>query len=188
MATRRAQTNVGAGPHIVKMSVTFRVVAWNLRASMATPILAELCADDSVDVFVLSEYRVPKAGDHVAARLPANGWPHAMYSATPARLKGVAIYSRHAMHPAPELIHDWQPVGHDIRQWIVSAYVPAADLCVLGVYVPFADGPLRGMGRANRRRAATFVAAPADHRRLQQLLATRGRQRKWLCAVKRMRV
>lgn len=125
------------------MPVTFRVVAWNLRASMAAPILDELCADDSVDVFVLSEYRVPKAGDHVAARLQANGWPHALYSATPPGLKGVASYSRHAMLAAPELIHEWQPGGHDIRQWIVSAYVPAAELYVLGVYVPFADGPLK---------------------------------------------
>lgn len=106
-------------------------------------MLTDLSADPSVDLFVLSEYRVPKAGDHVAMRLQSGGWPHALHSATPAGLKGVAIYSKHLVEPAPDLITDWSPGGHDIRQWIVSAYVPAADLYVVGVYVPFADGPLK---------------------------------------------
>lgn len=37
-----------------------RVVSWNVRASMTDRVLDELCSDQTVDLFVLSEYRIPR--------------------------------------------------------------------------------------------------------------------------------
>lgn len=115
----------------------FRILSWNIRASMTPRVLDAVCADPAVDLLVLSEYRVPKAGDLVAERLRTHGWPHAAHASIPVRQKGVAIFSRHPLRPAPHLVAQ----THRFAQWIVSVQVPLADLAVIGAYVPFADGP-----------------------------------------------
>ena len=63
----------------------FRILSWNIRASMTPRVLDAVCADPAVDLLVLSEYRVPKAGDLVAERLRTHGWPHAAHASIPVR-------------------------------------------------------------------------------------------------------
>jgi exonuclease III len=121
----------------------FRIVAWNVRASMTARVMDELCADPTVDLYVLSEYRVPKAGDLIAARLAECGWSYSHRSVIPAATKGVALFSRTPLKPADTRIREWTPRGNSLRQWITSADVPAAGLSIIGAYVPFPDGPLK---------------------------------------------
>ncbi|MES2524195.1 MAG: endonuclease/exonuclease/phosphatase family protein [Gemmatimonadota bacterium] len=118
----------------------FRIVSWNVRGSMTPSVMDELCADSTVDLFVLSEYRIPKAGDLIAACLHAAGWTFSIHSNVPAKLKGVALFSRFPLIPAPTLIRCWTLGGHPLDQWIVSAQVPDAGLAVIGTYVPYPDG------------------------------------------------
>jgi exodeoxyribonuclease-3 len=110
---------------------------------MTDRVLDALCEHSSADAFVLSEYRIRKAGDLVASRLREAGWPYALHAKIPAGKKGAVIYSRTPIEDARVLIPDWKPDGLDLSQWIVAAYIPAADLSILGVYVPYPDGPLK---------------------------------------------
>jgi exonuclease III len=120
-----------------------RIMTWNIRASMTDRIVSALTADRTIDLLVLPEYRIPKAGDRVATALAAAGWTHSMLAAIPTGLKGVAVYSREPLEPAPQLIDDWAPEGQSLAQWIVAASVPGEELAVLAAYVPYRDGPLK---------------------------------------------
>lgn len=106
---------------------------------MTERVLDAVCADDAVDLLVLSEYRIPRAGDLVAERLRARGWVHARHGAIPEGQKGAAIFSRLPLRSAPELL----PAGGRLAQWIVPVHVPAIGLWVIGTYVPFPDGRLK---------------------------------------------
>jgi exonuclease III len=126
---------------------------------MTDRVSTALTSAVDVDVFVLSEYRVPKAGDRITATLSSAGWAHSLHATIPTGLKGVAIFARHPLEPARDLIRAWGPRGLDLTQWIVAARIPTFDLAVCGTYVPYADGPLKsatwnaliGCARRNQR-------------------------------------
>lgn len=146
-------------------STPLRVVSWNVRASMTSRVLDELCSDPTVDLFVLSEYRIPRRGDLIRARLADAGWKHALHSHTAAGQKGVAVFAKHPLKPAPELLDRWRPRGHDLSRWIVAASLPSAGVSVVGTYVPFPDGALKEavwqalIGAAKRHRMARLLIA-----------------------------
>jgi exonuclease III len=110
---------------------------------MTERIIAALTSATDVDVHVLSEYRVPKAGDKIASALNKAGWRHALHASIPAGLKGVALFARQPLERAPDLIRTWRSRGHDLTQWIVAARIPRYDLAICGTYIPYADGPLK---------------------------------------------
>lgn len=125
------------------MKPPFRVVSWNVRASMTDRVIDTLVSDDAVDLYVLSEYRVPKAGDRIAERLHDAGWIHALRATIPEKLKGVALFSKSQLVQHRALIAKWTTNGHTLDQWLVSAHIPDANLSVIGAYVPYPDGPLK---------------------------------------------
>jgi exonuclease III len=110
---------------------------------MTPRVLDALCSDSSVDLFVLTEYRVPKAGDLVRERLGSSGWPFALHSRTADGAKGIAMYSKSPLEAAPQLIANWRPAGVDLRPHVVAATVESARVAVVGTYVPFPDGALK---------------------------------------------
>jgi exonuclease III len=110
---------------------------------MTDRVITALTSAVDVDVFVLSEYRVPKAGDRIAAALTSAGWEHSLHATIPTGLKGVAMFARQPLEPARDLIRAWRPRDLDLTQWIVVARIPAFDMAVCGTYVPYADGPLK---------------------------------------------
>jgi exonuclease III len=120
-----------------------RIQVWNVRACMTDRIIGALTIATDVDVFVLSEYRVPKAGDRIASAMTNAGWKYNMHATIPAGLKGVALFARRPLVPATDMIRAWRPRGVDLRQWIVAARIAGCDLTVCGTYVPYADGPLK---------------------------------------------
>ncbi len=106
---------------------------------MTPRVLEAVSADETIDVLVLSEYRVPLVGDLIAERLHASGWGHQVRGAIPAGKKGVTVFSRCTIAPAPSVLDD----GGEFSQWLVPARLPKHALTVVGAYVPYEDGPLK---------------------------------------------
>lgn len=115
---------------------SLKILTWNVRASMTPRVLGAVGADDSIDVLVLTEYRVPRAGDLIAQRLIEAGWVHQARGEIPVGKKGVAIYSRCPITPSPELLDD----NGALSQWLVPVSFPLQRLSLVGAYVPYPDG------------------------------------------------
>lgn len=122
---------------------TFQLVSWNVRASMTDRVIEDLEHDPSVDLFALSEYRVPKRGDFIRSRLADAGWKYSLSSTIPPGKKGVALFARYPLQPAPELLNNWHPHGLDLTQWIVAAHLPSAGFHLVGTYIPYAGSPIK---------------------------------------------
>jgi exonuclease III len=104
---------------------------------------AHLLAHVAADVLVLTEYRRQASGASPSPSL-ASLWPWQHAPATDAELRGVLLASRSELQPLPAVdLLGLHTSTEELRPRVAAAYLPAHDLTVIGVYMPYADGPVK---------------------------------------------
>jgi hypothetical protein len=70
------------------------LLTWNIRASQQSGIIRYLLSQNDIDVFILSEYAIPKRGEVLSVKLAEAGWSYQASSVSDVGSKGVLVASR----------------------------------------------------------------------------------------------
>ncbi len=141
-----------------------RILTWNIKASQRDDIIAYLTTRVDADILILSEYKVPAAGDRIRDPLARAGWSYQRASTVNPKKRGVLVASRFPLMSLG-LAPDRARVTRALRGWVIYVSVPPLKIRVLGVYFPFRSGSERGclwqavIDAARRQRRGFLVIA-----------------------------
>jgi len=121
-----------------------RLYIWNIRAAQTDAQIAHLTAQADSDVLILTEYRQLVRGDRLSAALRQAGWGHQHTHVLAPKLRGVIIASRSKLVPCPlESTLALGSLAANLAPHVAVARLPEHHLTLVGVYMPYADGPLK---------------------------------------------
>lgn len=116
------------------------LLSWNIRSSQQTGILRYLRSQIDVDIFVLSEYKVPPREDLIRRELEEAGLVWQVSSEPPQQAKGVLIASRVPFQKRPFGPHGRGHVHQLLKHRATCVDIKGLDLTLLGLYFPVKDG------------------------------------------------
>lgn len=120
------------------------LLSWNIRASQTAAQIAHLTEQKNVDVLVLTEYRQLMRDDRLSAALAEAGW---MYQHTPVKVpkvRGVLIASKHPLQLPPlDTNFHFGSLITELSPYIARVLLPDHNITLIGIYMPYADGPAK---------------------------------------------
>jgi len=121
-----------------------QILTWNIKACQTADQIAYLTAEARPDVLVLTEYRQLMRDDRLSAALHQAGWIYQHTPVTQPKVRGVLIASRIPLDILPpDTTFDFGALAGELSPRVARISLPAHDLTLIGVYMPFADGPAK---------------------------------------------
>ncbi len=121
-----------------------QILTWNIKACQTAKQITYLTTETRADVLVLTEYRQLVRDDRLTATLHQAGWIYQHTLVTQPNVRGVLIASRLPLEVLPsDTTFDFGVLTDELAPCVARVRIPEHDLSLLGVYMPYADGPAK---------------------------------------------